>query len=160
VATETLSIAPSRQNRFHKLFKKPFSGGKKSHSVSQSTLSQISVPGSPKDESRGSALLEMTDPLQVRSHIEHELPDEYLSDGQHSSDEDDENGLHASFDHMLYRNNMSASNPALFASTNQLHEQISDVNNIPTIKIDVCLFLWIVFDEFKNNRMANNTFKA
>lgn len=138
IATETLSMAPStRQNKFQKLFKKPFSGGKKSHSVSQTTLSHLSIPGSPKENSRGSALLEMTDPLQVRNRIEHELPDEYMSDDQHSSDEDDENGLHNSFDNAFYRNNMSASTPVLFSSNNLKHEQPTDTNNLPVIMIDV-----------------------
>jgi hypothetical protein len=133
-----MSLAPTRQNKFQKLFKKPFSGGKKSHSVSQTTLSHLSMPGSPKDSSRSSALLEMTDPLQVRNRIEHELPDEYLSDEQqHSSDEDDENGLHNSFDNAFYRNNMSASTPVLFSSNNPKHEQLPDANNTPVIMIDV-----------------------
>ncbi|XP_059478852.1 tyrosine-protein kinase Fer isoform X2 [Neocloeon triangulifer] len=64
MATDTLSMVQTRQNRFQKLFKKPFSGGKKSHSVSQTTLTNISMPGSPKESSRGSSLVEMTDPLQ------------------------------------------------------------------------------------------------
>ncbi|XP_065349664.1 tyrosine-protein kinase Fer isoform X3 [Cloeon dipterum] len=62
--TDTLSAVQTRHGRFQKLFKKPFSGGKKSHSVSQTTLTNISVPGSPRDSSRNSTFLEMTDPLQ------------------------------------------------------------------------------------------------
>ncbi|XP_059478851.1 tyrosine-protein kinase Fer isoform X1 [Neocloeon triangulifer] len=133
MATDTLSMVQTRQNRFQKLFKKPFSGGKKSHSVSQTTLTNISMPGSPKESSRGSSLVEMTDPLQVRSSLE----SEYLSDGQASSDDDDSEGsLPSNPEPLVFRNNMTISKPVLFSSTNKLHEHIFEFNNKPAVKID------------------------
>ncbi|XP_065349663.1 tyrosine-protein kinase Fer isoform X2 [Cloeon dipterum] len=135
--TDTLSAVQTRHGRFQKLFKKPFSGGKKSHSVSQTTLTNISVPGSPRDSSRNSTFLEMTDPLQVRAQLEHELSEEYLSDAQASSDDDSsEASLPSNPEPVVFRNNMTISNPVLFASTNKLHEHIVELNNKLAVKAE------------------------